>query len=270
MNQITNYRASSSGRLSNLLVGVPFTLVAVFLLIAFFSEKVKAQNHGWPVYVFVGSIIALVSGYGIYCVIRALELKPRVIVDAEGFSYNGVFSTQRLLWREIKNVRSKQGEWLLVTFKPAGSHTQQVKLDFSGLRPSNSDFIFQANVFAGGMGEKWELIELQAKEAETRRQLEDEQRLIDAPTRRKNRIAAVLIGLPIAAIPSYIALSALMTGQSSVTFHRFMDVITWESDPYVFGFVVIFFGAIGLALLYHTLFLLITGREVRNQRRTEG
>lgn len=114
---------------------------------ALFTEEARSQNHGWPVYVFIGLIMALWLGFAGYCFARALTSRPRLVADDEGFSYDGFFKTSQFLWTDIVSFRwvHDRGnfEWLEVIVKQTRKRPRRVKLDFSGIKPGRMEFVAQ-------------------------------------------------------------------------------------------------------------------------------
>jgi hypothetical protein len=148
----TTYLTSRGGRIHYFFWGLFFACSGLFILSAFFSDGARSQNHEWPVYVFAGSVIALWLGFAAYCIIRGLKLHARVVVDANGFSYEGLFQTLRFLWTEVTAADSVYDrgnfKWLAVTVNRTGKRTRRVKLDFSGLNPSRTEFVIQLRKLA--------------------------------------------------------------------------------------------------------------------------
>ena len=126
--------------------------LGLFLLSALFTEQAKAQNHGWLVFVFAGTVIALWLGYSGYCITRGFSSRARVLLDSRGFSYEGFFKCHHFPWSEVASVRwvyDRGGfEWLEISMDVANGKLQPVKLDFTGLSPSRVEFLQEMSSFA--------------------------------------------------------------------------------------------------------------------------
>jgi hypothetical protein len=138
------YLLTRRGRFHYLFWALLSGALAMWLSSALFGEKARSQNHAWLVYVFAGCVIALWLGFSVYCFIRAFTSRVRVIVDAEGLFYNGIFRPHQFPWAEVTSIRTlyERGgfEWIQVTATQAGKR-RQTKLDFSGLDPDRRKFM---------------------------------------------------------------------------------------------------------------------------------
>jgi len=148
----TTYLLSRGGKINYLLSGLVLGLVGLLLLSVIFIERAPSQNDGWPVYVFVGLVSALWLGYSAYCLVRGLKSRARVVVDVEGFSYEGLFRTYRFRWAAVTSVRWVYDRasfgWVEVTTNRPGKRPRRVILDFSGLEPNRMAFLRQVRAFA--------------------------------------------------------------------------------------------------------------------------
>ncbi|HQS57087.1 MAG TPA: PH domain-containing protein [Gallionellaceae bacterium] len=155
----TTYQLVRGGRVLYIFWAIFLGFCGVFLLGTIFSDKAQAQGHGWPVYIFVGLTIILWLGFASYCVFRALKPAARVIVDASGFTYEGVLKTTWFPWEDITAIRwvyDRGGfEWLEVAVNEPEKDTHKIKLDFSGLSPDRMIFIKQIRMLAPWVEIEW-------------------------------------------------------------------------------------------------------------------
>lgn len=133
--------------------------IGAFVLSGLFTQQAQSQGHGWPVYVFVGLVLTLWFGFAGYCALRALKPTPRVVVDTNGFSYEGILKTSWFSWKDITRTRwvyDRGGfEWLEVTIKHTDQKSRRVKLDFSGLCPDRGAFVNQVRTLAPWIEATW-------------------------------------------------------------------------------------------------------------------
>lgn len=155
----TTYQLVRGGQLHYLVWTIVFGAGELFLLSGLFAEQAQAQNHGWPVYVFAGLVITLWLAFAAYCALRTFKSTARVIVDTNGFSYEGALKTSWFSWKDITTTRwvyDRGGfEWLEITIKVADKKSRRVKLDFSGLRPNRGAFVNQVRALAPWIEAKW-------------------------------------------------------------------------------------------------------------------
>ena len=152
MNKKNKYHIVRNGRIHYLFWGVFLSVLAIFMLSAFFTEKAQLQDHPWPVYIFAGIVITLWLYFSSYCLVRALESKPRVIIDSNGFSYKGFFKTTFFPINNITKIRYAYDrgsfEWLTIYTKQSDNKIQKTKLDFTGLVPNRISFVNELQSFA--------------------------------------------------------------------------------------------------------------------------
>ena len=155
----TTYQLVRGGQVRYLVFAIVLGSVGLFVLSGLFTDQAQAQNHGWPVYVFAGLTITLWLGFAAYYALRAFKSTARVIVDTNGFSYEGIVKTSWFPWKDITTTRwvyDRGGfEWLEITIKHSDQKSRSVKLDFSGLRPDRLAFVNQVRTLAPWVEAKW-------------------------------------------------------------------------------------------------------------------
>ena len=148
----TTYQLVRYGRVHYLFWAVFLGALGIFLFAGLFSDEARAQGNGWPVYVFVGLVVSLWLGFAGYCALRAFKPPTRVVVDVEGFSYEGIFKTIYMSWKSISTARWRYDrggfEWLEFEVVQSEKGSRRIKLDFSGLRPNKLDFLRQVRALA--------------------------------------------------------------------------------------------------------------------------
>ena len=146
------YQLVRHGRIHYLFWAIFLGALGIFLVAGLFSDEARAQQHGWPVYIFVGLIVSLWLGFAGYCALRAFKQPTRIIVDAKGFFYEGMFKTIFMSWRDIATARWRYDrggfEWLEFEIVQNGKGSRRVKLDFSGLSPNRLEFLRQVRALA--------------------------------------------------------------------------------------------------------------------------
>lgn len=148
----STFQPTRGGRVRYLVWTFVFGGIGVFMLSGLFSEQAQSQNHGWPVFAFSSLVLALWLGFAGYCGLRAFKSAARVVVDTNGFSYDGVLKATKFSWKDITSTRwifDRGGfEWLEITIKRSDQKPRRLKLDFSGLSPNRSTFINHVRTLA--------------------------------------------------------------------------------------------------------------------------
>jgi len=143
----TTYQLTKRGRVHNAFFSLLFFGLAVFVLTAV-VERCQAGNPlPWPEWAFVLPVFGLWSGFGGYCMLRALASGNRLLVSGDGIVYWGALKQLQLRWSDIRSIRllfDRGGfEWLEI----AASNSKH-KIDLTGVFPDRCAFLREVSTLA--------------------------------------------------------------------------------------------------------------------------
>jgi len=138
-------------RIGYLFLALFLGALGIMLLDDLFSDEVRAQGHDLLTYVVIGVFLAFWLGLAGYFALKIFK-PPQVIVDAEGFTYEGIFRTTRMPWKCITTVSRITEPYYFLSLefevKRSETGTRRVGLDFTGLSPNHVAFISQVRILA--------------------------------------------------------------------------------------------------------------------------
>lgn len=143
----TTYQLTKRGRVYNAFFGLLFFGLAAFVLTAVVERYQAGNPLPWPEWAFVLPVFCLWSGFGGYCMLRALASANRLLVFGDGIVYRGALKQLQLRWSDIRSIRvlfDRGGfEWLEII-----AANSKHKIDLSGVFPDRYAFLREVSILA--------------------------------------------------------------------------------------------------------------------------